>query len=137
MGNLQECVSLGRQTRPEIKSLSLTMKQQPIRVPGPHFRVHAPGDTFAFTHLVSGKEYVLTVQELEQQTLPKNSFASDCFCYPTHYTAMAYSLSPEPDEHIMINDCGKSDRPLEIGQKKISSPLVAFQVLASSVVVLS
>lgn len=104
--------------RPEIKSLSLTMDQQPIWVPGPHFRVHAPGDTFAFTHLVSGKEYVLTVQELEQQTLPKNSFASDRFCYPTHYTAMTYSLSLEPDEHIMINDCNKSDRPLEIGQKE-------------------
>lgn len=126
--------------RPEIKSLSLIMDQQPIWVPGPHFRVHAPGDTFAFTHLVSDKEYVLTVQELEQQTLPKNSFASDRFCYPTHYTAMAYSLSPEPDEHIMINDCGKSDRPLEIGQKEdqfIPSSVSSVSVIGGGSIIMA
>lgn len=104
--------------RPEIKSLFLTMKQQPNHLPGPHFKVHAVGETFTFSHPISKEECTLTVHELEQQTLPKNSFPSDRFCYPTHCTAMTYSLSPEPDDHIMINDCDKGDRPLEIGQKE-------------------
>lgn len=41
--------------RPEIKALSLTMEQQSCRVPGPHFKAHAPGDSFSFLHPVSGK----------------------------------------------------------------------------------
>lgn len=100
--------------RPEIKSLSLTMEQQPDRVPGPHFSVHAPGDNFTFTHPISGTAYTLTVQELEQQILPKNSFGSDRYFYPTHFTAMSYTLSPEPDERITISDCDEGDKPLEI-----------------------
>ena len=44
-----------RKRRPEIKALSLTMEQQSCRVPGPHFKAHAPGDSFSFLHPVSGK----------------------------------------------------------------------------------
>ena len=57
--------------RPEIKALSLTMEQQSRRVPGPHFKTHAPGDSFSFSHPVSGTKYTLTVQEMEQQTILK------------------------------------------------------------------
>ena len=100
--------------RPKIKSLSLTMNQQPNRVPGPHFSVHAPGDNFTFTHPVNGTAYTLTVQELEQQILPKNSFGSDRYVYPTHFIAMSYTLSSESDERITISDCDEGDKPLKI-----------------------
>ena len=30
------------------------MEQQPGQVPGSHFKVHAPGDSFMFSHPVSG-----------------------------------------------------------------------------------
>mgnify|MGYP006995882770 FL=1 len=100
--------------RPEIRSLSLTMKQQPCCVPGPHFRTHAPGDSFSFSHPVSGTEYTLTVQELEQQTISQEQFDSNRWFYPTHFTAMSYTLSPEPDDAISICDCAVGDRPLEI-----------------------
>ena len=100
--------------RPEIKTLSLTMKQQPMHIPGPHFITHAPGDSFSFIHPVSHTEYTLTVQELEQQTMPKNSFGSDRWFYPTHYTAMSYTLSPETSERITISDCDDGDTPLEV-----------------------
>lgn len=63
--------------RPEIKTLSLTMEQQPEQILGPHFKTHAPGDSFRFVHPVSRTEYTLTVQELEQQTLPKSCFLED------------------------------------------------------------
>lgn len=100
--------------RPEIKSLSLTMEQQLRRVPGPHFKTRAPGDSFSFVHPVSGTEYTLTVQELEHQTISHNRIGADRWFYPTHFTTMSYTLSPEPDDYISIRDCAEGDKPLEI-----------------------
>lgn len=100
--------------RPKIKSLSLTMEQQPCRVPGPHFTAHAQGEVFTFSHPISGTEYTLTVQELAQQTLPQNRINSDRWRYPNHFTAMSYTLSPVLDTDISLCDCAEGDRPLEI-----------------------
>lgn len=74
----------GTKHHPEINKLFLTMEQQPGQVPGSHFKVHAPGDSFMFSHPVSGITHTLTVQEIEQQTVPQNSFGSDRWIYPTH-----------------------------------------------------
>lgn len=65
-------------------------------MPGPHFKIHSPGDQFAFSHPVSETKYTLTVQKLEQQTLSQNRMDSDRWLYPTHFTTMSYTLSPEP-----------------------------------------
>ena len=100
--------------RTEIKSLSFTMEQRSCRVPGPHFKTHAPGDSFSFTHPVSGTKYTLTVHELERQTISEKRFGSDRWFYPTYFTAMSYTLSPEPDSDISICDCAEGDKPLEI-----------------------
>ncbi len=100
--------------RPEIKTLSLTMEQQPVSIPGPHFTVNAPGDSFRFVHPVNRTEYTLTVQELEQQTLPKNSFSSGRRIYPRHFVEMSYTLSPEASEQISVSGCDDSDKPLEV-----------------------
>mgnify|MGYP007029044037 CR=1 FL=1 len=110
----RESYPWGRKRRPEIKSLSLAMEQQPCHVPGPHFKTHAPGDSFSFSHPVSGTEYTLTVQELEEQAISQQQFDSNRWCYPTHFTAMSYTISPEPDDDISICDCAEGDRPLEI-----------------------
>ncbi len=100
--------------RPDVKTLSLTMEQRPEQIPGPHFKTHSPGDSFSFVHPVSQIEYTLTVRELEKQTLPKNSFPADSRYYPTHFTAMSYTISPETPEAITISDCEGSDKPIEI-----------------------
>ena len=100
--------------RPQIKTLSLTMEQQPNRVPGPHFISHASGDSFVFSHPVSGIEYMLTVEELERQTIDQNRFGSGRWSYPTNYIAMSYTLFPEPNEYITLCDCAEGDKPLEI-----------------------
>ena len=97
--------------RPQIKSLSLTMEQQPDHVPGPRFQAHQPGDTFVFTHPVSGIEYTLTVRALERQTLPAGTFGAGGYVYPTNTVAMSYTLSPEPEESIHVSDCDEGDRP--------------------------
>ena len=100
--------------RPEIRTLSLIMEQQLVSVPGLHFTVKAPGDSFHFVHPANGTEYTLTVQELEQQTLQTNSFGSGRWIYPTHFVEMRYMLSPEASERITVSDCDDSDKPLEI-----------------------
>ena len=98
----------------EIKSLFLTMRQQPCHMPGPHFKVHAPGDSFSFSHPISKTKYTLTVHELERQEISRTQFDTDHLLYPTHLTAMSYMLSPEPDSSIFICDSAESDKPLEI-----------------------
>lgn len=100
--------------RPEIRTLSLTMEQQPVSIPGPHFTVKAPGDSFRFVHPVSQTTYTLTVQELKQQTMPKNCFGSGRWLYPTQFTVMTYTITPEASERITVSDCAESDKPLEV-----------------------
>lgn len=100
--------------RPKIKALSVLMEQQPERIPGPHFKAHAPGDSFSFVHPVSRTEYTLTVRELEQQTLPQNAFPPDRLTYPAHFTAMSYTLFPEAPASVTVSDCDEGDKPLVI-----------------------
>lgn len=124
----------GSKRRPEIKTLSLAMEQQPVSIPGPCFQVGAPGDTVAFIHPASGKEYTLTVQEIEQQTIPQRSFGSDRWEYPTHYCAMSYTISPEfPDGKLTIKDCAESDQPKEKPQSSLS-PRTVSSVAAIGVI---
>ncbi len=108
--------------RPAIKTLRLTMEQQPVRVPGPHFTAHKVGDRFRLAHPVSGKIYDLTVEELEKQTISAKSFGSDRWFYPTNTVAMVYTLSPEPEERVLICDCAEGDQPLEIGPQDPAGP---------------
>ena len=49
----------GTKHHPEINKLFLTMEQQPGQVPGSHFKVHAPGDSFMFSHPVSGITHIM------------------------------------------------------------------------------
>lgn len=111
-----------RKRRPEVKTLSLTMEQQPSQVPGPHFKARRPGDTFAFTHPVSGIEYTLTAQEIEPKTIPAGAFRSKDWLFPTNAVAMSYTLSPEPEEDISVRDCDDGDRPLKIAPSPPISP---------------
>ncbi|MGM9639146.1 MAG: hypothetical protein ACI3XT_06095 [Butyricicoccaceae bacterium] len=100
--------------RPPVKRLSLTMEQEPVSMPGPHFTARAPGDVFRFVHPVSRTEYTLTVRELARQTMPKDSFGDPSRQYPTHFVTMVYSLSPEMPEPMTVSDCADSERPREI-----------------------
>lgn len=110
----REAFPWGTKHRPKIKTLSLTMEQQPVPIPGPHFKVCASGDTVAFTDPADGKKYILTVQEVEQQTLPERSFGPDCWEYPAHCCVMSYTISPEiADGKLTVMDSVESDRPKE------------------------
>ncbi len=97
--------------KPEIKDLSVTMEQEKVRIPGPHFCVEKPGDTFCFTYPEKGTEYILTVQEYEEQTL-KMGGMPDHLEYPTHNHVMSYTITPPmPEGALTIQDCAEGDRP--------------------------
>lgn len=50
----------------------------------------------------------------EQQTLSQKTADSDRWRRPTHFIAMSYTLSPEPENPISVFDCAESDKPLEL-----------------------
>ena len=56
------------------------------------------------------------MQEVEPQELPRERMSLDPrFDYPTHFTAISYTLMPEPPEHsIFVEDCAESDRPRQV-----------------------
>lgn len=98
--------------KPQIKSLSVTLRQEPVAMPGPHFHVSAPGEPIEFTHPTTGLEQTLTVQEYEQREIPPEHFADQNQEFPTHYTVMSYTLSPDlPDNAFSVTDCVDSDHP--------------------------
>ena len=90
------------------------MTADEVRVPGPRFRANKAGDTFAFSY--RGTKYLLTVHEVEPQELPRERMNLDPrFDYPTHFTVMSYTLTPEPPEHsIFVEDCAEGDRPRQV-----------------------
>ena len=96
--------------KPEIRSLSLTIIQDPVSIPGPHFQVRCPGDTAVFSH--GGTEHILTVQEYEAQAMDWSRMPDTGLEHPSHYVAMSYTVTPElPDGVLTIVDCDDGDRP--------------------------
>ncbi len=98
--------------KPQIAALSVTLKQKPVALPGPHFHVPAPGECIAFTHPTTGAQHMLTIQEYAQREMAYKYFESQDYDFPTHYTVMSYTLSPDlPDSAFTVIDCIRSDQP--------------------------
>ncbi len=117
----RSCYPWATKNKPTIKSLSVTMIQEKMSVPGPHFHINTPGDTFSFTYPDGVTKYTLTVREYEPQTidtcrLPQNME------YPTHHYSLSYTITPElPDGLMTLADCSDSDRP-RLRQTEIFEP---------------
>ena len=95
-----------------LRSLTLQLRQRPISMAGPHFCGAKPGKTVPFTHPVDGKQYTLTVIDLEEQELPESSFHDPELVYPRHCVAMSYRVEAElPRDAIEVWDCAQGDRP--------------------------
>lgn len=96
--------------KPEIRQLSVTMLPDAVSVPGPHFRISTPGDTFHFSY--DDQEYILTLQEYEAQEMDWSRMPDTGLEHPSHYVAMSYTITPEPPDGVMdIADCDEGDRP--------------------------
>ncbi len=131
----RSCYPWATKHKPEVKCLSVTMIQQKQRVPGPHFQVEKPGDTFRFTYPENGTGYTLTVQEYEKQVMDMERMPGHLE-YPTHHHVMSYTITPPMPEGILtVQDCAEGDRPRP---KKIASsggsPVVMHDACAIGII---
>ena len=112
--------------QPKLNTLSLTMKQQPKRMPGPHFKVTDIGDTVEFALPENRGCCTLTVLDYKSEQIHYEPPFDNGMEYPSYYTEMTYSLSPElPEGSLSIHDCCTSDQPREHhpNQSCSSSPI--------------
>lgn len=98
--------------KPQFKTLRVRLEQEPVAIPGSHFKVAAAGDQTELMHPFTGKKHTLTVQEYERQELSAEHFHDPSQEFPTHFVMMSYTISPDlPDQSFMITDCARGDRP--------------------------
>lgn len=116
-------------TKPAVKTISLSLKGEPMFVPGPRFTVSGAGDSIPFTNPVTGEAHTLTVVEYETQQMDAAHFQDkDQWEYPTHYTAMSFVVEPElPRQSLTVRDCGQGDCPRP-KQYNMAGPTVASSV---------
>lgn len=98
--------------KPKIKSLKLRLERRLTNIEGIRFANPSVGDVVSFTHPITGAEHKLTVLEYEQQELTSKAFANEEYEYPTHHTAMTYTLEPDlPNRNFQVRDVLNNDEP--------------------------
>lgn len=108
--------------RPELKALSVTLERERVEALGERFEVGGIGEEFTIVHPVTEVEYTLTVQEYAAQEISEKRFADESQEFPTHYTMMTYTLSPElPTKAFTVRDCEESDSPRQKSSAEIFS----------------
>ncbi len=106
--------------KPKISSLSVTIKHDRTNIDGSHFGIAAPGECIDFTNPTTQTSHTLTVQEYEQQEIPTDRFGDEDYIFPSHCTAMSYTISPDlEDGSFSVRDCSSGDRP----RKKQHNPM--------------
>ncbi len=107
----------------DITSLTLKMVRSPETFSGIHFTDPKVGESFDFTHPVHRTEHTLTVVEYEAEEMDQSKFASDEFIFPTHMTAMQYTITPNlPREEVSVRECGNGDSP----RRKETAPKTGY-----------
>ena len=96
----------------EIQSLNLQLERRKVKIPAARFQTSRVGDSVKFTHPITGVEHTLTVREYEAQEVDGSRFRSEDLEFPTHFTAMAYTIHPDlPDDAFALKDCSNGDNP--------------------------
>lgn len=105
--------------KPEISSLSVIIKHDPIEISGLHFAVSTPGECIDFTHPITNVQHTMTVQEYKQEEMPAHLFKDTNYDYPTHCVVMSCTIHPDlADGSFSIRDYNDGDRP----RKKQKNP---------------
>lgn len=106
--------------RENLRTLTVFFEKETEKYPGPHFRTKAGerGSRVAFSHPISGRQYVLTVESCEQknnsQDWPKEEWAGNIRIRksPSQCLELCYTVEPEIDgEELWIADLAESDPP--------------------------
>ncbi len=116
---------------PALRTLALCMTQQPVRVPGPHFRAAADA-AVPFT-APDGTAHTLRVLEIRPETLEKDSHPDVPLVFPLHLVTMAYRIEPPlPEGVLSVSDCAGSDAPRGGGGTDGGCASVAFGVIGGA-----
>lgn len=101
--------------KPTVKSLALTMKAQEVPMIALRFATPEAGESVTITRPLTGENYILTVQEIENQEMDGKRIGRlhhGDMEFPTHYKAMTYTLTPDlPGVQFMVQDVRQSDQP--------------------------
>lgn len=98
--------------KPKIKTLKLTLFQNPVNISGIHLKNPQIGDSFSFVHPISGETHRLFVMDWNEETLAQKHFNDDAIEWPTHYKMMNFTVVPELANHrFSLRDCAQSDPP--------------------------
>lgn len=117
------CFTWATSRKPAIRELLVTMRQEQRSIPGPHFAVSKPGDTFTFVCPSTGERHTLTVQEIQSDEISSKQDFMPGFEFPSHYRMMTYTITPElPDGAVYVFDCAESDQPRQIQPVSSESP---------------
>lgn len=93
----------------KIGSLSLRLRADRLRVSEVHFKAERPGDRTEFTNPATGKTHILTVTDIERQSLAQ--FPHIGKDEPKFFTLLRVDISPEiSKDALLITDCAEGDR---------------------------
>ena len=96
----------------DIVTMEVTMKHQPMFVPGEAFETRAAGEVHAFQNPTTGTAHSLTVQEHEAKEMDMKFPNLKDREYPSHHIAMTFTLEPELSQsEFSITDSLQSDEP--------------------------
>ena len=96
----------------EIVTLEVTMKHQPMFVPGETFETRVTGEVHTFQNPTTGTAHTLTVQEFEAKEMDIKFPGLKDREYPSHHIAMTFALEPELSQtEFSITDSLQSDEP--------------------------
>ena len=96
----------------DIVTMEVTMKHQPMFVPGETFETRATGEVHTFHNPTTGSMHTLTVQEFEAQELDIKFPGLKDREYPRHHIAMTFTVEPElSQKEFSITDSLQSDEP--------------------------
>ncbi len=100
-------------TKPAVKTVSISLKQNPVAIPGIRFTVSGTGDSVPFSHPITGEAYTLHVVEYAPLQMDTAVFQNmEKWEYPTHYTALSYMVEPElTRQSLNVQDCTQEDFP--------------------------
>ena len=98
--------------KPMIKKLSITLEPRATAITVLKFKMPEVSEKISVRHPKSGMEHVVTIEEIEPQTVKYNGAFQEEWECPDNFLMMSYTVTPDlSDSEFRIDDCRQSDEP--------------------------
>lgn len=98
--------------RPQLRTLRLTLAQQPQRLPADRFVTDGEAADYSLRHPVTGEVVVLHALGHTAQTMHSAAVALPGCELPAHSVLLSYTLTPpQPEGTLRLTDCTPADSP--------------------------